>query len=112
MKKTIFTIIILLIIAACGVAVIRYLFLTPSAMKKNVCIAIFALHRVIPGHPDEYIIPPETLESLIVELKGKGYRPITVKQLLKAFNENGHLPHRPAMLTFDDGYFDRYSRSK
>ncbi len=74
----------------------------------SVHIAVFMLHRVMPGKTGDYVMTPESLDRFLTGLTRRRFTPITLGQLEAALTRNGPLPRRPAMLTFDDAYQDNY----
>ena len=74
---------------------------------------IFMLHRVLPEKDrNEYslnrdlAITPERLESIIVELKEKGYQFLSLDEVYDWFQKKKKLKQKFICLTFDDGYRD------
>ena len=58
--------------------------------------------------PGQYVISPSMLESDLKYLYEQGYHTVTVQDLLNYVNHGTHLPEKPVMLTFDDGYYNNY----
>lgn len=54
-------------------------------------------------------VSPERFESHLQYLKEKGYRVVTLDDLLYALTLGRTLPEKPVILTFDDGYEDNYT---
>lgn len=75
---------------------------------SRIHIPVLALHRVLPGQKDSYIMPPESLDLLLSELTRRKFTSISLAQLEKALVKKGRLPQRPVVLTFDDGFLDGY----
>ena len=59
-----------------------------------------------------YVITPETLENDIVYLLENGYTFVTAQELIDYTENIGILPDKPAMLTFDDGFYNNYEYVK
>jgi peptidoglycan/xylan/chitin deacetylase (PgdA/CDA1 family) len=76
---------------------------------SRIYIPVFVLHRVIPDEKSEYVVSPRRFEWLLTELNRAGFTPISIIDLENALLHNGPLPPRPAMLTFDDAYFDSHA---
>ncbi len=72
-------------------------------------VYIFALHRVLPDIRDPYSITPQQLDDFLAELTRCGFTPWRLEDLERLVREGGRLPPRPAVLTFDDAYFDVYA---
>src|SRR5262249_26104035 len=70
-------------------------------------IPILMYHLVTARPPDafrKYSVSPRTFASHMSWLASEGYHPISMRDLLEARCNRGHLPPRPMLLTFDDGY--------
>lgn len=52
---------------------------------------------------------PYTLEQEILTLKDAGYTFMTNRELTDVLDGTAHLPNKPVVLTFDDGYRDFYT---
>ena len=74
-------------------------------------VYIFALHRVLPDVRDPYAITPRQLDEFLSELTRCGFTPWRLADLERVVRAGGRLPPRPAILTFDDAYFDVYSHA-
>ncbi|MEI6970399.1 MAG: polysaccharide deacetylase family protein [bacterium] len=75
---------------------------------SSIHIPVLAMHRVIPGRKDSYIMTPEDFDLLLTELARQDFTPISLAQLEKALTRKGRLPPRPVVITFDDGFLDGY----
>ncbi|MDO5783515.1 MAG: polysaccharide deacetylase family protein [Eubacteriales bacterium] len=58
--------------------------------------------------PGQYVISPSMLESDLQYLSERGYTTVTVNDLIAYVVGGASLPHKPVMLTFDDGYYNNY----
>ena len=56
-----------------------------------------------PKKSGKYVLTLEQFEKDLVFLKSKGYRSVTLKQLVDFSQGKGELPEKPIMITFDDG---------
>jgi peptidoglycan/xylan/chitin deacetylase (PgdA/CDA1 family) len=65
--------------------------------------------RLFPGtrHPGNYVLP-EAFEEQLAQLKRWNYESITLEQWVAYKQNQATLPHRPIILTFDDGYRSTY----
>jgi len=67
-------------------------------------LPVLMYHNVTTGQATRLDIPADKLELQFMYLKEKGYSSLSLKQLAKLMNENGRLPKRSFILTFDDAY--------
>lgn len=73
-------------------------------------IPVLMYHRVgsLPPRPDrirrDLTVSPEEFKKQIEYLKTEGYQSITTFELSQALKGNFHLPAKPIIITFDDGY--------
>ncbi len=82
-----------------------------SLGKNNgIKVPIVMYHGTIPKSKDlgKFVITPRELESDIKYLKDRGYTAITMTDLINYVYNDGELPSKPVMLTFDDGYYNNY----
>lgn len=56
-------------------------------------------------------VPPEEFREQMAFLADNGYHAITMRQLWAAWKENGVLPSKPVVISFDTGYHSVYSNA-
>ena len=56
----------------------------------------------------EYVVSTEQVKCDIRYLKENNFTPIFVNDLIKFVKEDGTLPDKPVILTFDDGFYNNY----
>ncbi|MCE5329325.1 polysaccharide deacetylase family protein [bacterium] len=71
-------------------------------------IPVFAFHSVMPESGYEYEVSTGQLNELCSLLKQRGYQTISFQDLFAAVNGGKALPHKPVILTTDDGYQSTY----
>jgi peptidoglycan/xylan/chitin deacetylase (PgdA/CDA1 family)/glycosyltransferase involved in cell wall biosynthesis len=78
-------------------------------------IPVLMYHSVIANPPNNsrhgIWITVKMFESHMRSLKHRGFTPITFKQYRTNMQNKQQLPHRPVILTFDDGYEDNYTNA-
>ena len=79
---------------------------------------IFMLHRVLPEKERnnyflnrDLAITPEKLESIILELKEKGYQFLSLDEISEWFRNKKKIKKKFICLTFDDGYRDNFTNA-
>lgn len=74
------------------------------AEDEKVRLPVIMYHHVCadPARAGDYVVTPETLESDLRYLSGRGYTAISVAELLSWYRGEGSLPEKPVLLTFDD----------
>lgn len=86
--------------------------LAPSILKKvnkDLSIPILYYHSIKSVPKNELCMSPDKFEKQIAYLSLHGYHSVTLTQLYDFFNNNGQLPEKPIVITFDDGYKDNYT---
>ena len=65
--------------------------------------------RILPGtrYPGNHVLP-EAFDEQLAELKRRNYQSITLDQWIAYKEKRAGLPHRPIIITFDDGYRSTY----
>ena len=59
--------------------------------------------------PDRFAVSTSRLVAFFDYLRGNGYTPVSIDQLLAARDQGTELPEKPVMLTFDDGLASVYT---
>lgn len=73
--------------------------------SKGVHVPIIMYHSVLKDETlsGDYVITPVTLEKDLIYLKENGYTTIFISDLINYVYNDGILPEKPVVLTFDDG---------
>lgn len=74
--------------------------------KEGIALPIIMYHSVLKSRSGNYIVSPDTLEKDLQYIKEKGYTTITMADLIRYVYEDGILPEKPILLTFDDGHYN------
>jgi peptidoglycan/xylan/chitin deacetylase (PgdA/CDA1 family) len=88
-------------------------FPSPLPARQRV-VPILMYHRVdyvtasTPAATKALTVSPEDFRHQMKWLKGHGYHTITQRSLFNALMCGSHLPRKPIVVTFDDGYRDVY----
>lgn len=77
---------------------------------SNINVPILCYHVISDGKADNLYTPYWKFEEHLKILKQYGYTAITPKQLYEAYYMKKSLPKNPILITFDDGYYDNYTR--
>lgn len=75
---------------------------------KGVFLPVLMYHSILrdPTRWGDFVLSPEVLEEDIKYLSDGGYTAVTVSDLIQYVYEDGDLPEKPVMITFDDGYYN------
>ncbi|MCD9033057.1 poly-beta-1,6-N-acetyl-D-glucosamine N-deacetylase PgaB [Luteimonas sp. Y-2-2-4F] len=65
----------------------------------------------IDGDPDAFAVDTQNFAAHLDWLHGRGYRPVSLSQVLDASQGRGRLPDKAVLLTFDDGLRSVYTRA-
>jgi peptidoglycan/xylan/chitin deacetylase (PgdA/CDA1 family) len=93
----ILSIIIILFVAF---LVLQYSMFIPATQG----LPVLMYHKLSETAEDGLTIKPSTLEKHLSYLAEKGYRTISIKQLLAWMDDHVPLPEKPVLLTFDDAF--------
>lgn len=80
---------------------------TVKISSANV-IPILMYHSVDHKPNSAVVTQPANFEKQMKAIKGAGYTTITPFELYNYYYNNGKLPKKPILITFDDGYRDNY----
>lgn len=80
------------------------------SQRQEAEIPILMYHHILKDSAKrgKYVIGPEELEQDLIYLKENGYETVTVEDVIRFVYEDGVLPEKPVMLTFDDGYYSNF----
>lgn len=90
--------------------------LSGDGTLRRIRVPILMYHYIsaLPADADPYridlTIAPERFQSHVQYLQEQGYNTISLYQLDEALLKGTPLPHKPVILTFDDGYADHYEQ--
>ena len=62
------------------------------------------------ANPEDWV-PPEEFTAQMDYLETQGFHPVTLRQLWAAWKENGLLPSKPIVISFDTGYHSVYANA-
>jgi peptidoglycan/xylan/chitin deacetylase (PgdA/CDA1 family) len=88
--------------------------LPASLPDRTIDIPILMYHHVSSVAPLTDLnygltVTDANLEAQLTYLRQNGYHTIMLRQAFDAMYRGAHLPNRPVVLTFDDGYLDNYT---
>ena len=71
-------------------------------------LPIIMYHSILknPIKQTQYVISPETFEEDLKYIKKAGYTPVFMQDVIDFVKDDGELPDKPIVLTFDDGYYN------
>lgn len=88
---------------------------TPAlASTRSLEVPILLYHHVVAGQvkpTDRYSVSRQDFDRQMRSLKAWGYTTITLAELSAALLDGQHLPSRPLIITFDDGYQDVFEHA-
>ncbi len=81
-----------------------------DAVEESVTVPILMYHAVTkePSKVGRFVISEEMLEQDLQYIQKAGYETVTVDDVIRYVKEDGKLPEKPIILTFDDGYYNNY----
>jgi peptidoglycan/xylan/chitin deacetylase (PgdA/CDA1 family) len=62
------------------------------------------------ANPQDWV-PPEEFTAQMDYLQQQGFHPVTLRQVWAAWKENGLLPSKPVVISFDTGYHSVYANA-
>src|SRR3974390_230673 len=78
-------------------------------MRLRQAIPVLLYHNVAPSrsgpHP-ELTVTPKVFERQMEWLARTGHSPLSAVGVIDCLEQRGHLPDKPILITFDDGYAD------
>lgn len=77
---------------------------------EGISVPILMYHGVTEDQKKigKYVISSKMLEKDLLYLQSMGYQTVTIDEIIHYVKEEGDLPKRPIVLTFDDGYYNNY----
>lgn len=85
-----------------------------NTIQNGIPVPIIMYHSILKSSPElgKYVITPTEFESDLKYLKEHGYSTINMTDLINYVHNNGKLPPKPVMITFDDGNLNNYIYGK
>lgn len=79
--------------------------------RDRVNLPVLMYHGITenPFSVTEYFITVDMLESDLAWLNEKGYTTVSPQQLIDYVEKGSHLPEKPVLISFDDGYQNNYT---
>lgn len=84
---------------------------SPADAAAALAIPIVYYHSVKTVPKNQLCMPPEQLEEQMKYLYDHHFESISLRELYDFLYENGTLPPKPIVITFDDGYKDNYTNA-
>lgn len=80
----------------------------PVVAQVGVPVPIIMYHSIYedPNKGNIYVLSPAALEADLKYFQENGYQTVLIKDLIAYTENNGSLPEKPVVLTFDDGYLN------
>ena len=103
LSKTVFIVIaalLLLVNTAVNVVPVSSII---SGAERDLPVVMYHQLTKNPKKSGKYVLTVEQFEKDLMFLKAKGYRSVTVKQLLDFSQGKGDVPEKAILITFDDG---------
>lgn len=72
-------------------------------------IPVLNYHQVEAKDGNPLTLRPEQFEAQMDYLDAEGYTPVTIDEMMDAYEHGAPLPKKPVVITFDDGYDDNYT---
>ncbi len=81
-----------------------------AASSEQIELPIIMYHSLSESwnNKSKYVISPKLFEEDLKLIKEKGYEAIFIKDLIKFVYNEGDLPDKPIIITFDDGYYNNF----
>ena len=77
-------------------------------MHHAVEVPILLYHHIAEEVTADTVVSPETFESHVKMLVENGYTGVCFEQIVAYVEDEGELPPKPIIITFDDGYLSNY----
>ncbi|MEG0691916.1 MAG: polysaccharide deacetylase family protein [Oscillospiraceae bacterium] len=79
---------------------------TVNSEDEHIKLPVAMYHHILdsPSRLGDYVISPAQFEEDLKYIQKKGYTTITSVELLNFIENDGELPEKPILITFDDGY--------
>lgn len=77
-----------------------------ASEEEPLRIPIIMYHSVLKSQSGKYIVHPDVLEKDLQYIQKNGYTTITMIDLINYVYNDGTLPQKPIIITFDDGHYN------
>lgn len=103
LSKTVFIVIAALLLLVNTAANVVPVSSVISGAERDLPVVMYHQLTKNPKKSGKYVLTVEQFEKDLMFLKAKGYRSVTVKQLLDFSQGKGDVPEKAILITFDDG---------
>jgi peptidoglycan/xylan/chitin deacetylase (PgdA/CDA1 family) len=93
---------------ALAAAAAALLLAAAPAAAADTPVAVLLYHHVSAADDDPLYVTPRLFRRHLAALDRAGYEAITLRRAWRAWEEDGRLPAKPVVLSFDDGYADQF----
>lgn len=78
--------------------------------EERIRLPIIMYHSLLKekSRSGKYTITPDTLKQDLEYIKSNGYTTINMEELINYVYNDGTLPEKPIIITFDDGYYNNF----
>ncbi len=78
--------------------------------EEGIRLPIIMYHSLLKekSRSGKYTITPDTLKQDLEYIKSNGYTTINMEELINYVYNDGTLPEKPIIITFDDGYYNNF----
>src|SRR5687768_18422277 len=94
-------------------ALLVFLLVFPLAPAAADTFPVLCYHEVrddVRDYPDPYAVDADALVRQFAWLKGNGYQPVSLDEIVEARRGGKPLPAKAVLLSFDDAYLSFYTR--
>src|SRR6185503_13397228 len=95
------------------IALLALVLLLQMAAAAADTFIVLCYHEVrddVRDYPDPYAVDADALVRQFAWLKGNGYQPVSLEEILAARRGGKPLPPKAVLLSFDDAYLSFYTR--
>lgn len=79
--------------------------------REGVYVPVIMYHSLTTKKSNQWTLPPKSFEADLKYLSENGYQTVGVSDLIAFVDEGAPLPEKPVMLTFDDGYYNNFTKA-
>lgn len=108
----------LALIILCGAFLLSVLFINREGLLSvflesgdSVRLPVIMYHSIVYDKSlvNKYVLTADQFEADLKYIRDKGYETVLMGDLIDYVHNNGNLPEKPILLTFDDGCYNHYS---
>lgn len=81
-----------------------------SNLEEEIILPCIMYHSVYETRNNDYVISPSKFENDLIYITENNYNTVFISEVIDYNEDKGDLPENPIAITFDDGYYNNFTK--